>query len=188
MTFNDFIKNDEYEKTRKWFDDYIYVIYNSPRGYFLKNNMEIDDFKNEIYIRLLKNWCIDKFDGKLKSYLATATKYALLNLYEKMDTDKNSINYDNTIERLDKEVSEGNAPIEIECNDNLFDEMNCIEYIIKGIDVEIDKEIIRLFLHGVPKKDIERKLHVSRTFVRHRIENKYNKLMKTRFNEYVNSY
>ena len=187
MNFNDYFNNSKYEEDREWHKQNIKNVYNSPRGYFLKQYMELGDFENEVYIRLIKYWNYEKFNGNLRHFLSIITRNTMLSLYEKMDRDKNAINYDITLKRFDKEVGEDEEKIDIPCYDNLFNEKSCINYIISAIDIDIDKEIVKLFLHGLEKTTIAKKLNVTRAFVRHRLENKYNNLMKEKFTEYVNA-
>lgn len=187
MNFNEYINKDEYEEIRNFHNNYMKNLYNSPRGYFLKIHMDLDDFKNEVYIRLIKYWNFENFNGSLKQYLIVVTKNTMKSLYEKMDSIKNSINYDLSVERFDKEVGENEQEIVVIHKDEIFNEISCINYILKFIEIDIDKKIVEMFLNGIEKTKIAKTLNVSRAFVRHRLENKYNTLMKEKFTEYVNA-
>ena len=187
MKIEDFLNENNYKDLKEWHDNFMKQVYYSQRGYFLQKYMEVDDFKSEVYVMLIKYWNFDNFRGTLKTYLGRVTEHTMLYLYRSMDTDKNIINHDDTIERLDKEVEEGEQEIDVAYFDNYFNEKGCIDYVTQCATNDVDRQILTLYLNGVDKQSIANTLKLTRDIVRYRIEKKYKIDMQKRFNEYVNN-
>ena len=54
MKVNDLFNDIEYKDNLNWLEIAINKLYYSNRGYFIRKNMEVDEFKHECYIRLFK--------------------------------------------------------------------------------------------------------------------------------------
>lgn len=187
MNVNELFNNEEYKDNLNWLEISINKLYYSNRGYFLKKYMEIDEFRNEVYLRLLKYWKFDEYNGALNTYLGTIAESTMLHIYQNMDRNNRKLNYDDTLERFDKEINEGESPIIIKHEDSFIREQEAIEYIAKGVNNKEDYIIIKLYLLGYSMTDIAKHLNTTWRMVQYRVKNKYNDMMKERFNEYVNS-
>ena len=186
MTWNEFLNDEKYSEERANHIQYVKNLYYSNTGYFLRKSMEEDDFINEVYIMIIQYWNFDNFNQSLRTYLQRVTNNTLRLIYRNMDLDKNRINYDDSLERIDKETEEDEPEVIIPTKDELFVEVNCIDYILEGIDNKLNKEILKLYLLGYQLTTIQRTLNLTRSKVRW-IISKYDKVMKDRFNDYRNN-
>lgn len=187
MKVNDLFNNEKYKDNLNWLEISISKLYYSNRGYFIRKNMELDEFKNECYLRLIKYWNFKNFNGALNTYLSKVVESTMLHIYQNMDRDNRKLNYDDTIDRFDKEVGEGETPIIVKYEDDYLRDEEAIEYIAKGTDNKEDYIIIKLYLLGYSMKDIANHLNVTWRMIQYRVKNKYDNMMKQRFYEYVNS-
>lgn len=184
MRVEEFLNENNYRELKKWHDNFMKQVYYSQRGYFLQKHMELDEFKSEVYVMLIRFWNFENFRGTLKTYLGRVTENTMLHIYTKMDRKKNRLNYDDTVERFDKEVGEDEEPLDVPVYDDYFNERRCIEYVVECAETYEDREILRLYLSDISKSEIARKLGLNRDYVRYRIDKKYMKKMQKRFNEY----
>lgn len=182
MTYIEFLNDEKYKGDRQKFEQKIKNVYFSQKGYFLRKNMEVTDFTNEVYIRLIKFWNFDKFNYSLQTYLQIIIKHTMGTLYRDMDTEKRRINYDNEVLRLDNEEEQ----TEIIYNENRFNEQKCIDYVLSEIKLQTDREILKLYLTGWQIKAIHERYNVTREYVKWRIK-KYKPLMQKKFIEYKNN-
>ena len=86
MTCIEFLNDEKYKDERQKFEQKIKNVYYSQKGYFLRKNMEVIDFTNEVYLRLIKFWNFDKFNYSLQTYLQIIIKHTMGTLYRDMDT------------------------------------------------------------------------------------------------------
>ena len=184
MRVEEFLNENNYRELKKWHDNFMKQVYYSQRGYFLQKHMELDEFKSEVYVMLIRFWNFENFRGTLKTYLGRVTENTMLHIYTKMDRKKNRLNYDDTVERFDKEVGEDEEPLDVPVYDDYFNERRCIEYVAGCAETYEDREILRLYLSDISKSEIARKLGLNRDYVRYRIDKKYMKKMQKRFNAY----
>ena len=182
MTYIEFLNDEKYKDERQKFEQKIKNVYYSQKGYFLRKNMEVTDFANEVYVRLIKFWNFDKFNYSLQTYLQIIIKHTMGSLYRDMDTEKRRINYDNEVLRLDNEEEQ----TEIIYKENRFNEQKCIDYVLSEIKLQTDREILKLYLTGWQIKVIHERYNVTREYVKWRIK-KYKPLMQKKFIEYKNN-
>ena len=104
-----------------------------------------------------------------------------------MDRDSRRLNYDDNMDRIDKEVEEGETPIILKYEDEYLNDEDVIEYISSGANNKKDYIIIKMYLLGYSMREIASHLNMSWRMVQYRLKNKYDGMMKQRFYEYVNS-
>ena len=187
MKVNDLFNDIKYKDNLNWLEITLSKLYYSNRGYFLRKTMELDEFKNECYIRLFKYWNYNSFNGALNTYLGKVAESTMLNLYQRMDRDSRRLNYDDNIERIDKEVEEGETPIILKYEDEYLNDEDVIEYIANGTNNKKDYIIIKMYLLGYSMTEIANHLNMSWRMIQYRLKDKYSDMMKQRFYEYVNS-
>lgn len=187
MKVNDLFNDIKYKDNLNWLEITLSKLYYSNRGYFLRKNMDLDEFKNECYIRLFKYWNYNSFNGGLNTYLGKVAESTMLNLYQHMDRDNRRLNYDDNMDRIDKEVEEGETPIILKYEDEYLNDEDVIEYIAKGTTNKEDYIIIKMYLLGYSMTEIATHSNISWRMVQYRLKDKYNDMMKQRFYEYVNS-
>ena len=127
MKVNDLFNDIKYKDNLNWLEITLSKLYYSNRGYFLRKNMELDEFRNECYIRLFKYWNYNSFNGALNTYLGKVAESTMLNLYQRMDRDSRRLNYDDNMDRIDKEVEEGETPIILKYEDEYLNDEDVIE-------------------------------------------------------------
>lgn len=187
MTFDEFYNEPKNEKILNILAKKMYY---SNRGYFIRKHMEYDEFLNEIIIRLLKYWGYYQNEYKLSvnTFIDNVIYRTVNNLYETMDAQKRKINYDEGLERIDKERGEDEAEIVLRATEyNPFNEETVIELITEKIDNQIDKKICSLHLQGISQTKICELTGFTRRQVEYRINSKYRKLFIETYNEYKNN-
>ena len=104
-----------------------------------------------------------------------------------MDRDTRRMNYDDNIERIDKEVEEGETAIILKHEDEYLNDEEAIEYIASGTNNRKDYMIVKMYLLGYSMTEIASHLNMSWRMIQYRLKDKYTDMMKQRFYEYVNS-
>lgn len=187
MTFEEFYNEPKNEKMISILSKKMYF---SSRGYFVRKHMEYDEFLNEVIIRLLKYWDYAQNEYKLSinTFIDNVIYRTVNKLYETMDAQKRKLNFDESVERIDRERDEEEGEIIIRASDySAFNEEVIIQLITEKIDNQIDKKICALHLQGIPQTKICEMTGFTRRQVEYRINSKYRKLFIETYNDYKNN-
>lgn len=187
LTFNEFYNSEKYLMNRNYLSYHTKKIYKSNWGKYLRNQMELEDFKNEVNIRLIKFWNYDSKKSSLNTYLATVINGTLGELYKEMERDKRKVNHIYEKDSIEASQENDEETIVIIYNDDVFNEENCIDYISNGASTDDDRIAIKMYLMGYKITEISDRLNIPYKKVVYKIKNKYKKMMEYRFKEYRNN-
>lgn len=180
ITFDEWLQDKKYQKSFKY---QCFSYYNSSFAYQIRKDMELEDFKQHMYLKIYKYWHNYTGEVQADTYTNHVIKVETIRENKRLGNNHNKALFlDNNCE-LDRLDSNGNK-IELPCEDKERTLTNeAIDFITEGVK-EQDRDICKLYLMGVSMKDIEKFTDFTWKQIRDRCKVKYSHVFKKRYEEF----
>lgn len=179
ITFEDFLNNKDYVKR---FEIVCRQEYNSEKAYCIRKNMTIEDFQQNMYLKLLDKWSLYNDKYSVNTFTGTVIRNQTKNMVRDLNNEKNAIHSINEkmYVELDNDTDDNN--FQIKDTNTHFDFYEAIEVILEHIPPQ-DRDICRMYLEGIPINQLQKFTDYSRKVLYNKM-NKYKKIFQYGYYEY----